>query len=328
MTKNKAHNAGAQPESVSERLAKVTLERILGTSLHRVTEDASPSPDYRFTTPDGLAAVEVKELASPDWLILQDGFSKYDTERATGDLSMHWQVSLPAEVAAERLTPPPDFPEDDDAQIARFAMLGLTVQRKAERIAEFERRRQETPKPIRVKGMIDDLIPDLQVLETQGITSTRGPMPSDPAGERAWWRIAGRTRNAICLASPANPTAGLHGGVFLSMSHGFVRTSRADTIAERIQTWFDTETKSANLVASLDRSEYNQGHAVLVFDGLEPESWSAQDADTFLPTRPMDLPEPVDVVWVLLGSCTLRYSADDGWQEYRPAPPAQEAPLS
>jgi hypothetical protein len=323
MTKNKPRNVGGQPESASEQFAKAALERVLGTSLQRVTEDASPSPDYKFTTPDGLTAVEVKELASPDWLILQDHFSKYETERVTNDLSMHWQVSLPAEVTAERLAPTPDFPEDDEAQIAHFETMGLIVQRRAERIAEFERRRQETPKRIGLKGMIDDLLPDLQVLEAHGITSTRGPVPSDLVGEQAWWRIAGRTRNAICLASPANPAAGLDSGVFLSMSHGFVRTSRPDTIAERIQTWFDTETKSANLVASLDRSEYNQGHAVLVFDSLEPESWPAQDAATFLPTRPLDLPEPVDVVWALLGSCTLRYSADDGWQEYRPSPQAQ-----
>jgi hypothetical protein len=323
MTKHKAHNAGAQTESASEQFAKATLERTLGTNLQRVIEDGSPSPDYKFTTSDGLAAVEVKELASPDWLILQDGFSKYDTERVTSDLSMHWQVSLPAEVTAERLAPTPEFPEDNEAEIARLEATGLMVQRKAERIAEFERRRQETPKPVRLKGMIDGLIPDLQVLEARGITSTRGPMPSDPAGVQAWWRIAGCTRNAICLASPANPAAGLHSGVFLSMSYGYVRTSRADTIADRIQTWLDTESRSGNLVASLDRGEYDQGHAVLVFDGLEPESWPAQDADTFLPTRPLNLPEPVDVVWALVGTCTLRYSSEDGWHEYRPSSQAQ-----
>jgi hypothetical protein len=105
--------------------------------------------------------------------------------------------------------------------------------------------------------------------------------------------------------------------VFLSMSYGYVRTSRADSIADRIQAWFDTDTRSSNLIESLEREEYDQGHAVLVFDDLEPEFRPAQDADTFLPSQPLRLPAPVDVVWALLGDCTLRYSTSEGWSEHR-----------
>lgn len=307
-----------EKEKPSERLARERLEPILGIRLERVKEDDRPSPDYWCIIHDGRAGFEVKQIASPDWLRLRAGFGQLETERATSDLSKHWLIALPAELAAGRLEPAPRFPEDNEAQIAHLADFGLTVVRKAERIAKFEHHRQEKPTEFGLKGIIDDLIPDLQILEAHGITTTRGPMPSDPGGAQAQQRIAGRTRNAICLASSADPAAGVPSGVFLSMSYGYVRTSRADSIADRIQAWFDTESRSRrNLIQSLEREEYDQGHAVLVFDDLEPEFRPAQDADTFLPTLPLSLPVPVDVVWALLGDCTLRYSTSEGWSEHR-----------
>lgn len=316
-------NASSTPESPSELLARSTLEGILGASLERVTPDnLRPSPDYALLTASGRAGIEVKAIASRDWLSLHASYEKNDTERASSELSMFWLISLPAETAAERLAPTPDFPPDDEAQIARLAEAGLKVERRAERIAKFERRRQEMPKPHQVKGMIDDLIPNLQILEARGITTTRGPMPTDPEGVQAWRRVAERTRNAICQASPASPKGGVPAGVHIAMSHGHVRTNRADTLAARVQTWLASEKHSGNLVRSLDRDEYDQGHAVLVFDPLEPEFRSARDTNTFVPTEPLTLPGTVDVVWVLLGNCTLRYSAADGWSEYRTTPRA------
>lgn len=312
MSKNRSR------EKPSERFARERLESILGIKLDRVPEEQTrKTPDYCCEVVEGLACFEVKELAASDWRVLDDGFKKYETERATSDLSMRWMIALSAELPAERLTPPPRFPEDDEEQIARFAAAGITIMRKAERVADFERRRAEEPEKIRLKGLVKDLIPDLQVLEAHGITSTRGPEVGSPAAVEALWRIARRTRDAICLASPSNESAGLPSGVFMHMGWGHTRSGLADTIADRIQAWFDTESKSENLIESLECEEHQVGHAVLVFDGLEPELRSARETETFLPVRPLTLPEPVDVVWALLGTCTLMYSADNGWNEYR-----------
>lgn len=305
-------------EKPSERFARERLESILGIKLDRVPEEPTrKTPDYSSEVVEGLACFEVKELAASDWQVLKDGFNKYETERATSDLSMHWMIALFAELPAERMTAPPRFPEDDEEQIARLAAAGLTITRKAERVADFERRRAEQPEKIRLKGLVKDLIPDLQVLEANGITSTRGPEVSSPTAVEALWRIARRTRNAICLASPPNEAAGLPSGVFMHMGYGHTRSGQADTIADRIQAWFDTESKSENLIKSLECEEYQVGHAVLVFNELEPELSSSRETETFLPVRSLTLPESVDVVWALLVTCTLMYSADSGWNEYR-----------
>lgn len=303
-------------ESASERDARMRLERILGTRLRRIVPDDRPSPDYSFTTPGGsLAAVEVKQVASPDWLHLKNGHSRHETDRETNELQMHWMVMLDAEIAAERLDRVPNFPDDDEEQIARAAEFGFETTRRAERVAAHERRRDEHPHPFQIRGMIDDLIPDLAALEARGIRTTRGELPIDTEGSQAWWRIARRTRGAICMASEAKPDDGLPAGVFLLTGYGYVRTGRPDTIVDRIDAWMSSK-RSDNLVASLHRPEYAKGHAVLVFDGLEPEWWSAQEADAYVLSRCPTLPEQVDVLWALLGRQTLRYSKDSGWSGY------------
>jgi hypothetical protein len=303
-------------ESQSELEVRVHLERILGLTLQRVVPDDQPSADYTFVLgADSVAAVEVKEIASPDLLRLSAGHDKYETERATDALNLHWMIALDGETAAERLAPVPNFPDDDEAQIEAWEAAGFSTTRKAERIAEFKRRRDESPAPINIKGMIDDLIPDLKRLEDRGITSTRGQIPSDEEGLLAWRRIAGRTRGAICMGSEARPDVGLPAGIFMNLAYGYVRTGRADSIADRIVAWLESD-KSANLIKSLGRSEYAERHAALVFNSLEPEWWSSAEAEIFVPTRAIELPSGVEVLWAVLGPRVLRYSASDGWQEF------------
>lgn len=306
-----------EQESRSELEARQHLERILDRSLRRVTPDGQPSPDFTFDLSAGVAAaVEVKEIASSDLLHLSSGLDRHETERATEELDLHWMVALDGETAAERLAPVPNFPDDNEEQIKDWEALGFATTRKAERIAEFKRRRDQTPAPIKVRGMIDDLIPALRRLENRGIRTTRGEMPSDDEGLLAWRRIAGRTRGAICMGSEARADVGMPPGVFISLGYGYVRTGRADTIADRIEAWLESD-KSANLTRSLGRPEYSEGHAALVFNSLEPEWWSSADAETFMPTRPIALPEPIDVLWAIIGPRVLRYSASDGWQEFQ-----------
>lgn len=271
-------------ESESELFAKERLEGVLAVALERIVPDGTPGkfPDYAFDTQTGHAAVEVKEMSSHDWRMMQDGLAKNGYGRATDEVQKHWTVALDSQTLAQRL---------GDGRRA----------------------------PAKVKGLVDDLIPDLALLEARGITTTRGDLPTDPDGQQAWWRIARRTKGAICLASDANPGAGLLAGVFIAGSYGYVRTARPDTLAGRIDEWFAAG-HGSNLIASLDRPEYAEGHGVLVFDSLEPEWHSAQESDEFLPSQPLAMPSKVDVLWALLGACTLRYSRDVGWSEYRSVP--------
>lgn len=306
-----------EQESSIELEARQHLERILDCALQRVVPDDQPSADYVFDLGAGsVGAIEVKGIASSDLLHLSAGHARYETERATDELDLRWMIALDGETASERLAPVPNFPNDDEEQIKAWEALGFTTTRKAERIADFKRRRDEPPAPIKVKGIIDDLIPDLKRLEDRGITTTRGKMPSDDEGLLAWRRIAGRTRGAICMGREARPEVGMPPGVFISLGYGYVRTGRADTIADRIEAWLESD-KSGNLIKSLARPEYSEGHAALVFNSLEPEWWSSADAETFAPTRRIALPDPVNVLWAILGPRTLRYSASDGWQEFQ-----------
>lgn len=296
------------------------LEQLFGRQLQRVqpADGGPPSPDYTFTTAGGRrAAVEVKQITSPDWLKLQAGFAMHETSRTGEDLTMHRMVALLAEIAAARLTPTLGFPDDDGAQIAAFDAVGLNVVRKADRVAEQERQRDVAVRPIRVKGLTDQLVPELRVLERHGLTSTRGRMPTNPEAVKGWCNIARLTRGAICLASKPNPEAGMPAGVFPLTGYGYTRTGRADTVAERIQTWLETD--ATNLIQSLDHPEHEEKHAVLVFDGLEPELRSSEEAGSFLPERGLELPAPIDVLWAVLGSRVLRYDVAGGWSEYRVA---------
>lgn len=300
-------------ESPSEVQVRLHLERILGVALRRVTPDKRPSADYTFDCGHGrVAAVEVKEVVSTDLRQLSAGHHRHETERTTDKLTLHWTVVLDGEIAAERLGPVPDFPSDDEEMIAAIEADGFKVTRRAERVAEFKRRRDEAPAPVKIKGLIDDLIPDLKMLEDRGIRSTRGVMPDDEEGRVAWHRIAYRTRSAICLGGEAKPEAGMPSGVSISLAHGSLRTGRPDTVADRIEAWLESS-KSINLINSLDRTEYSDRHAALVFDQTEPELWSSAESRDFVPSRGLNLPAGVDVLWAILGPRVLRYSMSEGW---------------
>lgn len=307
----------AENESATELAARRHLERILRRPLHRVTPDEAPSADYTFDLgEDRVAAVEVKEIVSSDWRHLSAGFEKQETERVTDELRLHWRVVLPGEIAAERLVPVPGFPADDQERIAALEAQGYGAVRRAERVAEFESRREESPAPLMIKGLIDALVPDLQVLEDRGIRTTRGDIPADEEGSSAWWRIDSRTRGAICTGGEARPEAGMPAGVFLVLSYGYTRTGRADTITDRIDAWLST--KRRKLIEALSRSEYSERHAVLVFDSTEPELRSSEESNSFVPSRGLALPPEVDILWVVLGSRVLHYSLTDGWKECVP----------
>lgn len=304
-------------EAPSERAARIELEHVLGRALDRVYPDGRPSADYTAAVSDGLPiAVEVKEVASQEWLQLQAGLSREQSSIDTDRLTFRWHVLLEADPVASRLTAPPKFPDDDEASIARLESRGFKVQRQADRIAEWRQQMAAPRRPVRVKNLLADLIPDLQILERHGVTDTRGADLTEHEVRVALARIGGRTNGAICMVRPTYPDRGVLAGVEITSVHGWFRTTDPNTVAERVQAWLDSEL-SSNLVESLDRPEYGERHGVLVFNGLEPELQSAvENPASFVPTVPLDLPGPVQVIWCLLGPVLLRFSIEDGWQRF------------
>jgi len=164
--------------------------------------------------------------------------------------------------------------------------------------------------------MAEDLIPELRTLERHGIRSTVAPGQYHPESHQAVLRIARRTRGAICRGHDPIPGKGLPAGIEIVAGYGLKRTGRPDTLVSRIQEWLDSDL-SDNLLASLDRDEYREKHGVLVFDDLEPERTATYEyPGSYLPRLALDLPNPVDVVWAIIGRVILRYSKMAGWQRF------------
>ena len=140
---------------------------------------------------------------------------------------------------------------------------------------------------------------------------TRGPAAA------ALWAVAARTHGAICLAH--DPFRGDQPGVDLNFAAGHVRTAQADTLVDRVELWLASEEHSQNLLTSLANEPEAEDHAVLVFDHqTEPEYWSATEGGTaFCPTREIQLPDEIDVLWLIIGPIACRYSATDGWRTVR-----------
>ena len=177
------------------------------------------------------------------------------TSVETDLLELHWRVLLTAHPLAQRLIPPPDFKDDDEAQIASLEAQGFVVKRKVDRINEWRARNQTRPTPLRIRGMAEDLIPELRTLERHGIRSTLAPGQYHPESHQAVLRIARRTRGAICRGHDPIPGKGLPAGIEIVAGYGLKRTGRPDTLVSRIQEWLDSDL-SDNLLTSLDRDEY------------------------------------------------------------------------
>lgn len=277
--------------------------------------------DYRL--PDGSVGVEVKRITDSIYNELTNAFGRGD-HLDSSVLAGRWTVMIDRPTLSTSLEPVPRFPDDDDATISELEAVGMTVQRKAEREAEW---RATHPGPRRLSPRLARLGPDLEshlaVFENYGIRSTRGLYPYGQPEDLAAAVVAISRRTCGAIRHRHEPSSGQSPGVDIALASGYVRTGRADTMVGRIQLWLESDL-SKNLRHSLANEPPGaERHAVLCFDAsTEPEFIAASEQGTdFCPTADLQLPPEIHVLWFLLGPVACRYTPGAGWRSYD-SPPA------
>ena len=296
-------------------IVKLTMEDVLERPLRRVPPQVKAT--YDFETSDGLSpkiAAEIKELIPSDYLQLRQEVSKQRSVDLSA-LTMRWNVTIKGETLANRLQPVPDFPDPSPEIIAFWSGVGH-VATKAER--EIEWRANQTLRPksqVMLKGLGREIETHLSVLERNGITNTWGRLPVETseleAVKRALASINQRTHGALCNSRRPRPNE--HAGIDLCFAYGERRTQRADSVAERAQLWLDSES-SKNLCSSLRDSGADEKHGILWMESDAEREVAEEMGTAFCPTRVLNLPSEIDVLWIFLPPLTLKYI--DGWSVY------------
>lgn len=288
------------------------MEAALNLRLERVPQRSGrPIHDYEFGLAEATDAVEVKQVTSADFRQLAEVVGG-QRPFASAVLDLRWDILIDGPTLGDRFKPMPNFPEDDERQIAALEAQGFTAQRKADREREHLKRTKQRPPQMRIKDMAKKLEPHLAVLEDAGITCSR----TAEGGRPVWLAlqsIADLTQGALCLGR--KPLEGGSPGVVPQFSWVTVRTTDPDVLAERVELWLGTD-ESDNLRASLENADAVVRHAALVFDPqTEPEFRAASDP-VFVPTRQIDLGDHIDVLWLILGGVGLRYRTEEGWDRF------------
>jgi hypothetical protein len=298
----------------SERLARAALEPHLGylEPVEEITEHKTPD----FRTVDELDAVEVKEMTSEDYQKITAVHRKMPTSWDLDGLTGRWTVIDLAPTMSDTHEPMPAYPEVDQATIDHYAAYGMRVQTVAEREADWHEEATRPRPQIRLHDLGPRLEPDLAVLEQEGDTEVDSYAIGRPERVRvATAAIRGLIHGALCHRR--DPLTEEQAGVDVWLGQAYVRTGRPDTIAQRVQLWLDRGGKHVtNLVETLDlEQDGTRRHAALVLAVREePEYRAAVEMGTrFVPTIGIDLPDPVDVLWVVLGPVVMRYAAARGW---------------
>jgi len=309
----------AEKETPQELQARALLEREWRCQLDRIAPRSISIPTVDYRTPDGSKGCEVKRITNADYIKLRVAFTKVDpfySERLTG----RWSVIIDQPTLSTSLAPVPNFPDDDPQRIADLESYGIPVLGcRADREAAW---RAAHPGPgIRtpmLKQLDRDLEPHLVILEQNGLKTTRGlsPFNKPQALAAAIRAIEKRTAGAWCLRRV--PLTGERPGLDVILDSSSMRTRRANTIVDRLDLWLHSESdQSMNLRESLRNEESGtRRYAVLVFDAqTEPEHEAAIEQGTiFCPTIDLHLPEPIDVLWFILGPIACRFTPADKWR--------------
>lgn len=305
--------AGPSKVSETEALAQRVIEAALGCTLDKLPERSIPTADFR--SPDGQHGVEVKELNNGEFRALTAAWQRRQTSLDLPELTGRWTVMLDLPTLPAALPAPRKFVEPDPALAAALTDAGMHVVTKAEHeAADAARRAAPAPEPVRLAGLLQDLGPHLAVLEAHKITNTRDASFEDQEVRVALGSIARRTRNAICMAHP--PVGEQEPGIDIALSHGDVRTGRADDVVGRIAVWLGSD-GSRNLKDSLANEPAGaRRHAALVFyAATEPEHQSAiEQGASFCPTAPVELPPEIDDLWFVLGPVACWFNPEDQWR--------------
>lgn len=308
-------------DAASLDLADRLLSDALKTAFEQIPEASTPTADLAST--DGAHIAEVKRVTSSSLRELGSATSDDSrTSREVPELSRRWSVVLEATTNSDSLPPMPAFPEPPPEQRAAFENEGFTVATKGEREAEFRAKHPGPKQPtVRVKGLIDALIPLFEVLEANDVSGTSYSWDH-------WFRtgeVAATQRAILALTgggmvSSFEPTEAPT-GVDLHLAWGYVRTERPNTVAGRIQTWLDSEL-AENLRDSLRpvTAEATR-HAVLVFDATsEPEFDRASKDASFVPSAVLRLPAEVDVLWAVFDDRAVVFTPAAGWSAHQVPP--------
>ncbi|MGW1681390.1 hypothetical protein [Saccharopolyspora sp. NPDC002376] len=306
-----------EKESESELTAKALLERELLLDLNKVEpkfEQQRHSPDYRSA--DGSYAVEVKEIASQHYRQLAN--IQIDPSYDSSLLSGRWHIIIMMPTNSTVMEPTPDFPPDNPEldNLARI-QFGRGIVPKRQREVEWQAdhpwTKKEPARP-RLKNLARELERHLAILEKYNTHSTRAVWPADPEAAQAFHYVNARTNSSLCIRHEL--VDGEKAGIDISYAAGYTRTGSADTLVERIKLWLAHEEYGKNVRDSLAGESNAQKHAVLVFDReTEPEYQSATEhGANFCPSRTIELPEEIDVLWFIIGPIACRYSTQDGWR--------------
>ncbi|MGX6510042.1 hypothetical protein [Rhodococcus sp. SJ-2] len=150
------------------------------------------------------------------------------------------------------------------------------------------------------------------MLETYGIDNY---FKSDPRTKDASSAIYRLVCGGHCSRmDPISGPPGFGRGVMLAglgMEHQ--HSVDPDLMVETLNQWMTI--RGRNLRESL-AGEQGERHGFLVIDALRMPAtrWAAERGLDFRPTIPPDLPEEIDVLWVLVNELLLRFDRQTGWQ--------------
>lgn len=273
-------------ESLYIPVVQSHLEAQLGQPLLRLDEQSDSGPSHDFQTVEGVTptiALEAKELVSPGFLATRSQVGRVEPFLSSV-LRLHWMLSYSE----------PHLGEWYDPETWQDSSKGKLAERPLARL-------------------FHDVEPYLAVLERFGIRQSRSrdigtaASPNDlGAVVNARLALASRV-NGVCLGS--EPTRLHPPGIDVSFSYSYVRTGSPNALVTRIQAWLNGPL-SANLLASLAGATTDERHAALWL-ASDPEADSAQEQGlAFQPTADLELPEPIDVLWVFVPPVVWRYDGD------------------
>ncbi len=299
-----SYNCSMKP---SEKLALDCVRAVTGREAHR-NPDESGVPDLMIDDAPSVA-IEVKELTVQAARALIGQLRSVPFYESS-TLDKWWTVTVDTPTL-DRLLPQatyvPRSPISDE-MAKSYEIDGLKV---------VEDSPPQTPasiSPIPIKRLCERLEPLLERAERAGLTTTR-TIPNDLEAHRItieYRRIAGGRSTAN--AHDPQPQHGRPPGIELVRATGQVSTGDPDRVVARAEEFVAGDLGNSLRLQLLACTAYDERHAFLVLDSLEPEWMRVHEWDTAtVPSRPPVLPEMIDAVWITLGHLCWHWHPDAGW---------------
>lgn len=291
----------------SEQLALDCVRLVTRRDAHR-NPDESGVPDLMIDSAPSVA-VEVKELTVEAARALM-GQLRNVPYYESSKLQKWWTVTVDTPTLDQllpRATFVPRPPVSDELRRA-YAIDGFEL---------VEDSPPQTPASIStvpVKRLCERLEPLLERAEQAGLTNTR-TIPENLEAHRItmeYRMLAGGA--SIAMAHDPQPHNGRPAGIELVRSTGQVSTGDPDRVVARAEEYVAGELGESLRLQLLACRAYDERHAFLVLDSLEPEWMRVHEWDTaIVPSRPPTLPDMIDALWITLGHLCWHWHPDGGW---------------